>query len=61
MKVFNHFGPDSIEVLEGAVFPWTATVRLTCPHCQKEFTKYNIGLTGDCPSCRKPLPKEMLK
>lgn len=57
IKIAKHFGPDTMETLEGAKFPWDYPADRTCPHCKVRYNQYLINLTGDCPSCKKPLPE----
>ena len=54
MKISAMFGCDSIETLPGGKFPWEYPGK-PCPHCGIMINQYQISLTGDCPSCKKPV------
>ena len=60
IKVTKLCGPGHLKELPGALFPWNAPIIGKCPHCNTHYSRYLIGLTGDCPNCRIDLPEEVL-
>lgn len=59
-KVVRQHGPNELVSLHNVEsrLPWGDydDVRV-CAECGNKYTKRLIGLTGDCPKCRKPLPE----
>lgn len=53
LKIAGQFGPESVESLPGAKFPWDHPPDRTCKHCGTKINLYITYLTGDCPSCKK--------
>ena len=57
LKVMRQVGPEALVTLTKAKFPWKQPITGQCKNCHTSYNKYLIGLTGDCPKCRKPLPE----
>lgn len=60
IKIARQGGPDSIKGLGNFKLPWEEARKLKCKHCGVEYTMFLVGLTGDCPKCRKNLGEEVL-
>jgi len=61
IAVTKQWGPGCLETIEGSIFPWDAEVLGICDSCGGSYSKYLIGLTNDCPKCRRPLPDKKLE
>ena len=57
LKVMRQSGPQALVTLTKAKFPWKQPPTGQCKNCGALYNEYLIGLTGDCPKCRKPLPE----
>lgn len=57
LKVMRQSGPNALVTLPKAVFPWKKPATGICENCGVQYNEYLIGLTGDCPKCRKNLPE----
>ena len=55
LKVMRQSGPGGLVTLTNAKFPWKQPPTGKCKNCGILYNEYLIGLTGDCPKCRKPL------
>lgn len=53
VKISGQFGPENIETLEGAKFPWEYPADQICEHCGAKYNFYVTAHAGGCPSCKK--------
>lgn len=64
IKIVKQNGPRSMVSLgDSSILPWEGCDDSeigVCENCGTQYTHYLIGHTGDCPKCRRPLPKEVL-
>lgn len=57
IKVVKQEGPSAIKTMANGKLPWKYPVEAQCPHCGVDYNRYLIGITGECPKCRKDLPE----